>query len=89
MEKIKIALIGVGNCSSSLIQGIYYYRDKDPKDIIGLMHQEIGGYKPGDIQVVAAFDIDRRKVGTDVHQVIFSKPNCNIKDHGPLNASRI
>ena len=76
MEKIKIALIGVGNCSSSLIQGIYYYRDKDPQDIIGLMHHEIGGYKPEDIQVVAAFDIDERKVGVDVHQAIFSKPNC-------------
>ena len=76
MEKIKIALIGVGNCSSSLIQGIYYYRDKDPQDIIGLMHHEIGGYKPEDIQVVAAFDIDKRKVGSDVHQAIFSKPNC-------------
>jgi len=76
MEKIKIALIGIGNCSSSLIQGIYYYRDKDPQDTIGLMHHEIGGYKPEDIQVVAAFDIDERKVGVDVHQAIFSKPNC-------------
>ena len=76
MEKIKIALIGVGNCASSLIQGIYYYRDKDPQDIIGLMHHDIGGYKPEDIQVVAAFDIDERKVGVDVHQAIFSKPNC-------------
>ena len=76
IEKIKIALIGIGNCSSSLIQGIYYYRDKDPQDMIGLMHHEIGGYKPEDIQVVAAFDIDERKVGVDVHQAIFSKPNC-------------
>ena len=76
MEKIKIALIGVGNCSSSLIQGIYYYRDKDPQDIIGLMHHEIGGYQPEDIQVVLAFDIDERKVGVDVHRAIFSKPNC-------------
>jgi len=78
MKKIKIALIGVGNCASSLIQGIYYYKDKKPQDIIGLMHHEIGGYKPGDIQVVAAFDIDKRKVGTDVHQAIFSKPNCGV-----------
>ena len=76
MEKIKIALIGVGNCSSSLIQGIYYYRDKDPQDIIGLMNHEIGGYQPEDIQVVLAFDIDERKVGVDVHRAIFSKPNC-------------
>jgi len=71
MEKIKIALIGVGKCSSSLIQGIYYYRDKDPQDIIGLMHHEIGGYQPEDIQVVLAFDIDERKVGVDVHRAIF------------------
>ncbi len=78
MEKIKIALIGVGNCASSLIQGIHYYKDKDPQDIIGLMHYEIGGYKPEDIQVVAVFDIDKRKVGSDVHQAIFSKPNCTV-----------
>ena len=78
MDKIKIALIGVGNCASSLIQGTYYYKDKNPDDIIGLMHHEIGGYKPEDIQVVAAFDIDDRKVGTDVHQAIFAKPNCGV-----------
>ena len=63
MSKIKIAIAGVGNCASSLVQGIHYYKDKNPKDVIGLMHWEIGGYKPGDMQVVAAFDIDRRKVG--------------------------
>ena len=78
MDKIKIALIGVGNCASSLIQGTYYYKDKNPDDIIGLMHHEIGGYKPEDIQVVAAFDIDDRKVGIDVHQAIFAKPNCGV-----------
>lgn len=76
MEKIKIALVGIGNCSSSLIQGIHYYRGKNPQDIVGLMHHTIGGYRPEDIQVVMAFDIDKRKVGTDVHQAIFSKPNC-------------
>jgi len=76
MSKIKIAIIGVGNCASSLIQGIHYYRDKTAKDAIGLMHWEIGGYKPGDIEVVAAFDTDKRKVGVDVHEAIFAAPNC-------------
>jgi len=74
--KIKIAIFGVGNCASSLVQGIYYYRDKSPEDAIGLMHWDIGGYKPYDIEVVAAVDIDRRKVGKDVSEAIFAKPNC-------------
>ncbi|MEW5910740.1 MAG: inositol-3-phosphate synthase, partial [Thermodesulfobacteriota bacterium] len=76
MGKIKIAIAGVGNCASSLIQGFHYYRDKNPKDAIGLMHWDIGGYKPSDIEVVAAFDIDRRKVGKDINEAIFSEPNC-------------
>ena len=76
MKKIKIAIIGLGNCASSLIQGIYYYRNKKPEDAIGLMHWNIGGYKPGDIEIVAAFDIDKRKVDKDVSEAIFSPPNC-------------
>lgn len=76
MEKIKIAIAGIGNCASSLIQGIHYYRDKDPKEAIGLMHWDIGGYTPCDIDVVAAFDIDKRKVGKDVAEAIFALPNC-------------
>lgn len=76
MEKIRIAIVGVGNCASSLIQGIYYYEDKTSRDAIGLMNWEIGGYKPSDIEVVAAFDIDKRKVGKDVNQAIFAEPNC-------------
>lgn len=76
MSKIRIAIIGVGNCASSLIQGLYYYQGKTEKDAIGLMHWEIGGYKPFDIEVVAAFDIDKRKVGKDVNQAIFELPNC-------------
>jgi len=76
MGKIKIAIVGVGNCVSSLIQGIHYYRDKSPEDAIGLMHYEINGYRPGDIEVVVAFDVDQRKVGRDVHEAIFAKPNC-------------
>lgn len=76
MDKIKIAIIGVGNCTSSLLQGINYYKDKDSKESIGLMHWDIGGYKPSDIEVVAAFDIDKRKVGKDVSEAIFELPNC-------------
>lgn len=76
MNHIKIAIIGVGNCASSLIQGIHYYRGKIPQNATGLMHWDLGGYKPYDIEVVAAFDIDKRKVGKDVAEAIFAKPNC-------------
>lgn len=76
MKNIKIAIVGVGNCASSLIQGIHYYRDQSREDAIGLMHWEIGGFRPGDIDIVAAFDVDRRKVGRDVNEAIFAKPNC-------------
>ncbi|MFO8163369.1 MAG: inositol-3-phosphate synthase, partial [Desulfatiglandales bacterium] len=76
MNTIKIAIVGIGNCASSLLQGIEYYRGKNSSDAIGLMHWDIGGYKPYDIKIVAAFDIDQRKVGKDVTQAIFEKPNC-------------
>ena len=76
MDRIKIAVVGIGNCASSLIQGIQYYKDKSPDDAVGLMHWEIGDYTPSDIEVVAAFDVDKRKVGKDVNEAIFSKPNC-------------
>ena len=72
-NKIRVAIVGVGNCASSLIQGIEYY--KDNSDIIGLMNYDLEGYKPGDIEVVAAFDVDKRKVGKDVNEAIFAKPN--------------
>lgn len=75
-DRIKIAIAGLGNCASALIQGIHYYRDKSPKSAIGLMHWDIGGFTPSDIEVVAAFDIDKRKVGKDVAEAIFAKPNC-------------
>jgi myo-inositol-1-phosphate synthase len=76
MGKIKVAIVGIGNCASSLIQGIEYYRSKKVEDAVGLMHWEIGGYRPSDLEVVAAFDIDVRKVGKDVAEAIFEKPNC-------------
>ena len=73
---IRIAIAGVGNCASSLVQGIHYFREKSQEDAIGLMHWDLGGYRPGDIQVVAAFDIDKRKVGRDLSEAIFAEPNC-------------
>lgn len=76
MEKIKLAIAGVGNCANSLAQGIEYYKHVDAKDCIGLMHSEINGYRPGDIEVVAAFDVDRRKVGKDLSEAVFAEPNC-------------
>ena len=76
MKKIRLAIAGLGNCASSLIQGIEYYKHIDEKECIGLMHYDVCGYRAGDIDVVAAFDIDARKVGKDVGQAIFAPPNC-------------
>ncbi len=89
MNKIKIAIVGVGNCTSSLLQGIHYYKDKNAKDAVGLMHWEIGGYSPTDIKVVAAFDIDRRKVGKDVSEAIFTEPNCTTVFHRDIPKSGV
>ena len=75
-KKIKIAVVGVGNCVSSLLQGIHYYKGNREGDAAGLMHWDLGGYTPSDIEVVAAFDIDKRKVGKDVSEAIFEQPNC-------------
>ncbi len=77
-REIKIAIVGVGNCASSLIQGLFYYKNvKDEKELVpGLMHNVLGGYKISDIKVVAAFDVDKRKVGKDVSEAIFAPPNC-------------
>ena len=71
---INIAIVGVGNCASSLYQGFTYYKNKD--NINGVMRNDIGGYTIGNINVVAAFDIDRRKVGKTLKEAIMSKPNC-------------
>ena len=76
MDKIKIAIIGVGNCASSLVQGLYYYGNNSSAKPIGVMHKTIGKYDISDIEVVAAFDVDKRKVGLDVSEAIFAKPNC-------------
>ncbi len=76
MGKIKVAIAGVGNCASALVQGIHYYRGKNENEAIGLIHWDIGGYKPWDIEVVAAFDIDQRKVSKGLNEAIFADPNC-------------
>ena len=77
MSEIRLVIAGVGNCASSFIQGIYYY--KNSKDTSGLLYPDMGGYKPSDIRVVAAFDVDERKVGKDLSEAIYAKPNCTIK----------
>lgn len=80
MGTIHVAIIGVGNCASSLVQGVYHYRNAPPDAFIpGLMHPVLGGYAIGDIQFVAAFDIDRNKVGKDLAEAIFTPPNNTIK----------
>ncbi len=80
MSKLRLAIVGVGNCASSLVQGLEYYGDANPEDRIpGLMHVELGGYHVRDIEVVAAFDVDAKKVGRDVSEAIFSEPNNTIR----------
>jgi myo-inositol-1-phosphate synthase len=90
MGKIRTAVAGVGNCASALVQGIEFYREargaRDGDFIPGLMNQDVGGYRPGDIEVVAAFDIDRRKVGRPLHEAIFSPPNCTKRFAGSMPA---
>ena len=78
--KVRVAIVGVGNCASSLVQGRYHYADAKDSDFVpGLMHVNLGGYRVRDIEFVAAFDIDRNKVGTDLSEAIFSEPNNTFK----------
>jgi len=80
MGKINVAIIGVGNCSSSLIQGVHYYKKvKENEFVPGLMHINLGGYQISDINFVAAFDIDKNKVGKDLAEAIFTPPNNTFK----------
>jgi len=80
LGKINVAIIGVGNCASSLVQGVYYYSNAAENDFVpGLMHVNLGGYHIRDINFVAAFDIDRNKVGKDLAEAIFTLPNNTIK----------
>lgn len=80
MEPINVAIIGVGNCASSLVQGVHYYKNaKEDEFVPGLMHVNLGGYHISDINFVAAFDIDKNKVGKDLADAIYTKPNNTIK----------
>ncbi len=80
MGKINVAIIGVGNCASSLVQGVSFYKKaKETEFVPGLMHANLGGYHIRDINFVAAFDIDKNKVGKDLAEAIFTKPNCTFK----------
>ncbi len=75
---IKLAVVGVGNCASSLIQGLEFYKGSKANEFSGLMHPKIGKWGASDIEIVAAFDIDRRKVGKPVEEAVFAKPNCTM-----------
>jgi len=90
VSKVRIAIVGIGNCASSLVQGLEYYRDADPADDVpGLMHVDLGGYRVGDVEVVAAFDVDAKKVGRDVAEAILAEPNNTIRfaDVPPLGVT--
>ena len=92
-RKLRIAIAGVGNCASALLQGIEHYRERPPRadEAWGLMHLEMGGYLPGDVEVVAAFDVDRRKVGRHLHEAAFAEPNCTtvIRESLPKSPVRV
>jgi myo-inositol-1-phosphate synthase len=80
MSKIRVAIAGVGNCASSLVQGVEYYRNADPSDDVpGLMHVNLGGYHVSDVEFVAAFDVDAAKVGLDLGKAIFASQNNTIR----------
>jgi myo-inositol-1-phosphate synthase len=88
-KKIKVAIAGVGNCASALVQGVEYYRDRQGVVLDGVMRQSIGGYGCGDIEFVAAFDVDRRKVGHPLEEAIFAKPNCTRIFQSALPVSNV
>src|SRR5215831_9890295 len=76
MQIIKVAIAGVGNCASALVQGVEYYRDRQGAALEGVRRQVIGGYRCSDVEFVAAFDVDRRKVGRPLEEAILAKPSC-------------
>jgi myo-inositol-1-phosphate synthase len=80
MSKVRVAIVGVGNCASSLVQGLEYYKDASPEDRVpGLMHVKLGPYHISDVELVAAFDVDAKKVGRDVAEAIYTEPNNTIR----------
>jgi len=88
-KNIKVAVAGVGNCASSLVQGVEYYRDRTGSSVDGIMRQSIGGYLCSDVEFVAAFDVDRRKVGRPLEEAIFAKPNCTRIFQSALPVSNV
>ncbi len=79
-DKVRVAIIGVGNCANAFVQGVYHYQDADPNEAVpGLMHVDLGGYHVRDIEFTAAFDINKTKVGKDLSQAIWADPNDTIK----------
>ena len=76
MKEIRLAIAGVGNCASALLQGLEYYRLNDVTESAGILHAEVGGYRLEDVHPVAAFDVDERKVGQPLEEAVFAKPNC-------------
>ncbi len=87
-KKVRVAIAGVGNCASSLVQGVQFYANaREEDDVPGLMHVDLGGYHVGDIEFVAAFDVDAKKVGRDLSEAVFSPPNNTIvfSDVPPLD----
>ena len=80
-DKVRVAIIGVGNCANSLLQGVEYYKDADPDDqfVPGLMHVDLGGYHVRDIEFTAAFDVTKDKVGKDLADAIWAHPNDTNK----------
>jgi myo-inositol-1-phosphate synthase len=79
-NKIRVAIIGVGNCASSLVQGVEFYRTANGQDLVpGLMHVDLGGYRPADVEFSAAFDINATKVGSDLGEAIFAEPNNTVR----------
>ena len=79
-DKVRVAIIGVGNCANSFVQGVHHYRDADPDaPVPGLMHTELGGYHVRDIEFTCAFDINATKVGKDLGEAIWAEPNNTIK----------
>jgi len=79
MGEIRLAVAGVGNCASSLLQGLVYYRTHDVAESAGVLHPEIGGYRIEDVRPVAAFDVDARKVGRPLEEAVFALPNCTTR----------
>ena len=88
---MRVAIAGVGNCASALLQGLDHYRElgREEGEAWGLMHLDMGGYLPGDIEVVAAFDVDERKVGRPLHEAAFAPPNCTEVIRGAIAPSPV